>query len=51
LITVFSEGNIVYHMSAKHNLAWCCLQCCVIVASRQIILPDKGSCDRSSMAR
>jgi hypothetical protein len=31
LIPIFSEGNIVYHISAKHKFIWCCLQCCVIV--------------------
>jgi hypothetical protein len=36
LITTFSEGNIVDHISAKHKLAWCCLQCYVIGASKSM---------------
>jgi hypothetical protein len=33
LIPLCSEDNIVDDISAKHKLAWCCLQCCVISAS------------------
>jgi hypothetical protein len=33
LIPVCSEGNIVDHISAKHKLTWCCLQCCMVGAS------------------
>jgi hypothetical protein len=32
-ISVCPEGNIVDNIPAKHKLAWCCLQCCVIDAS------------------
>jgi hypothetical protein len=37
MIPVFSEGNIVDHISAKQKLAWCCLQCCVICASSSMV--------------
>jgi hypothetical protein len=38
LIIFFSGENIVNHIiSAKHKLAWCYLQCCVIVASDSLI--------------
>jgi hypothetical protein len=37
LIPVGSEGNIVDHISAKHKLAWFCLQCCMIGASNSIV--------------
>jgi hypothetical protein len=37
LIPIFSEGNIVNHISAKHKLAWCCLQYCAIVASNSLV--------------
>jgi hypothetical protein len=36
-VPVYSEGNIVNHIPAKHKLAWCCLQCCVIGASNSIV--------------
>jgi hypothetical protein len=36
-IPVCSEGNIVDHISAKHKLTWCCLQCCMIGASNSLI--------------
>jgi hypothetical protein len=35
-IPVFSECNIVDHISAKNKLTWCCLQCCVIGASNSM---------------
>jgi hypothetical protein len=35
-IPVCSEGNIVDHISAKHKLTWCCLQCCMIGASHSL---------------
>jgi hypothetical protein len=37
LIPVCSEGNIVDHISAKHKLTWCCLQCCMIGASNSLV--------------
>jgi hypothetical protein len=37
-IPIFSEGNIVNHISAKDKLAWCCLQCCVIGASNRLFI-------------
>jgi hypothetical protein len=37
LIPVCSEGNIVDHISAKHKLTWCCLQCCMIIASNSML--------------
>jgi hypothetical protein len=37
LIPVSSEGNIVDHISAKHKLTWCCLQCCMIGASNSLV--------------
>jgi hypothetical protein len=37
-IPVCSEGNIVDHIFAKHNLAWCCLRCCVIGASNSLVI-------------
>jgi hypothetical protein len=37
LIPVCSEGNIVDHISAKHKLTWCCLQCFMIDASNSIV--------------
>jgi hypothetical protein len=40
LIPVCSEGNIVDHISAKHKLTWCCLQCCMIGASNNIVTND-----------
>jgi hypothetical protein len=36
-IPVCSEGNIVDHISAKHKLTWCCLQCCMIGASNSLV--------------
>jgi hypothetical protein len=36
-IPVFSEGNIVDHIFAKHKLTWCCLQRCMIGASNSLI--------------
>jgi hypothetical protein len=36
-ITVCSEGNIVNHISAKHKLTWCCLQCCMIGALNSLV--------------
>jgi hypothetical protein len=36
-IPVSSEGNIVDHIAAKHKLAWCCLQCCVIFAFNSMV--------------
>jgi hypothetical protein len=36
-IPVFSEGNIVDHISAKHKLTWCFLQCCMISASNGLV--------------
>jgi hypothetical protein len=36
-IPIFSEGNIVDHISAKYKLVWCCLQCCVIGASNSMV--------------
>jgi hypothetical protein len=34
-----SEGNIMDHISAIHNLTWCCscLQCCMIGASNSLV--------------
>jgi hypothetical protein len=47
LIPVCSEGNIVDHNSAKHKLTWCCLQCCMIGASKILVtihlMEGKGS--------
>jgi hypothetical protein len=37
LIPIFSEGNTVDHISAKHKLAYCCLQCCMIGASNSLV--------------
>jgi hypothetical protein len=37
LIPLCSEGNIVDHISAKHKLTWCCLQCCMIGASDSMV--------------
>jgi hypothetical protein len=37
LIPVCSEGNIVDHISAKHKLIWCFLQCCMIGASTNLV--------------
>jgi hypothetical protein len=36
-ISVCSEDNIVDHISAKHKLTWCCLQCCMIGASNRLV--------------
>jgi hypothetical protein len=36
-IPVCPEGNIVDHISAKHKLTWCCLQCCMIGASNRLV--------------
>jgi hypothetical protein len=36
-IPVCSEGNIVDHISAKHKLTWCCLQCCMIGSSNSLV--------------
>jgi hypothetical protein len=33
----YSKCQIVDHTSAKHQLAWCCLQCCVIGASNSLV--------------
>jgi hypothetical protein len=38
VIPVCSEGNIVDHISAKHKLTWCCLQCCMIGASNSLVI-------------
>jgi hypothetical protein len=37
LIVVFSEGNIVDHISAKHKLTWSCLQYCMDGASNSLV--------------
>jgi hypothetical protein len=37
LIPMCSEGNIEDHISAKHKLTWCCLQCCMIGASNSLV--------------
>jgi hypothetical protein len=36
-IPVCSEVNIVDHISAKHKLTWCCLQCSMIGASNSVV--------------
>jgi hypothetical protein len=37
LIMIGSEGNIVDHISSKHKLTWCCLQCYMKGASNSIV--------------
>jgi hypothetical protein len=38
IMSCFSLNEIIVgHISAKHKLAWCCLQCCVICASNSIV--------------
>jgi hypothetical protein len=34
---VSSEGKNVNHIFAKHKLAWCCLQCCMIGACNILV--------------
>jgi hypothetical protein len=36
LIPIFSEVNIVNHISAKHKLTWCFMQCCMMGASNAL---------------
>jgi hypothetical protein len=37
LISILSEGNIVDHISFKHKLTLCSLQCCVKDASNSMV--------------
>jgi hypothetical protein len=34
---LYDRYNIVDHISAKHKLTWCCLQCCMIGASNSLV--------------
>jgi hypothetical protein len=37
LIPICSEGDIVHYISAKHKLAWCFLQFCVLSVSNSCV--------------